>query len=520
MNTESLQKTSEIREPDHEDKHKELLFRIARNILSFFIRHRLIVIILVISFFLRWSLYRGIAPNYFGDSDSYDRGAVSLLQGNSLWSSYPRTPAYPAYLAFVYKLAGIKNRKAVVISQLFILGLLNIMTLYALGVRITGNKIIGALVALSFNLDFIIIQFDFAILTESLSGFLLLLSILMLVKSAQERNLKWTIPSGIVMGITAIVRPAFAPMLAPVFLFFLLGLVFQSKSGMEWKRIVIHSSIYVALSVLPCFIWLKGNQSRGNGFSFSPFMMNAGLTNHVGLYFEKLPDEYAAIRDPYVNIRNERLTTIGGYYRAREKMFSGAQGLGIKTDKEFEKFMTKLCLRLIWDNPKLYWKTFWIAWDMMWANRFLMYFQPPESKESTENLSRLQKKIFWGFWIKNVEAGILQKNWFNKIQFKLFLISAILSSILLWRERRRLMETLLVCAIVLTLSITTNALELSENMRYRVPFQPLVVLICVCGAGLIFIYGARLIFFRKRMDEKPSPKSTSGKRKKSKRATF
>jgi 4-amino-4-deoxy-L-arabinose transferase-like glycosyltransferase len=516
MNTESLQGNGNQREPDDNNKYKRLLSRIGGDIFQFVITHRLIIIILFVSFFLRLSLYTGISPNYFGDSDGYDRGAVNLLQGNSIWSSHPRTPAYPAYLAMVYKAAGIKNWKAVVMSQLFILGLARVWMMYVLGMRLTGNKIIAALAAVLYNLDFMIIEFDFAILTESLSGFLLLLSILLLIKAVEERKLKWTIPSGVVMGITALVRPAFVPLFAPVFLFFIIGLAMNAKPKIFWKPIVLHSAIYILLSITPCFVWLKGNHARGNSFSFSPFMMNAGLTNHVGFYFEKLPDEYAPVRDPYVRLRNERRTTVGGYYRAREKMFTGARQLGVRTEKEFEEFMTKLCLGLIRDHPKSYMKTFLLAWDMMWANRPLIYFQPPESKDSTDNFPRVQKKIFWGFWLRNIEGGILQKKWFNGFQFKLFFLGAVLCIILLWREKSRVLVAILLFAVILTLSITTNALELSENARYRAPFQSLVILICFSGAGIVFAKIAHLIRHRIPRDTIEQRRKKSGKRKKGK----
>lgn len=516
MKTEILKDDGKSPEPNDTNKYKELLTRIGRNIIQFIIRHRLIIIILFVSFLLRLSLYTGIKPNYFGDSDGYDRGAVNILQGNSLWNSHPRTLVYPAYLAIVYKIAGTKNWKAVVISQLFILGLASVWMMYILGMHLTGNRIIAGLVAILYNLDFMIIEFDFAILTESLSGFLLILSILLLIKAIEERKLRWTIPSGAVMGITALVRPAFVPLFAPVFLFFIIAIIINSKPKILWKPIILHSAIYMALSIAPCFAWLKGNHARGNGFSFSPFMMNAGLTNHVGFYFEKLPDEYAAVRDPYVQLRNERRTTVGGYYRVSGKMYAGGRKIGIRTEKEFEEFMTKLCIGLIRDHPKLYMRTFWLAWDMMWANRPLIYFQPPESKDSKENFAELQKKIFWGFWLRNIEARILQKKWFNSLQFKIFILGAILCMILLWRQKRRVRVAFLVFAIVLTLSITTNALELSENARYRAPFEPLVVLTCFSGAGLVLARIAHIIRSRIPRETKESHRTKSGKKKKRK----
>lgn len=514
MNTESLQGSSNGKTPDNKDK--ELSLRIWGKIISFIIKHRIIIIILIISFLLRFSLYIGTAPNYFGDSDGYDRGAVSLLQGNSPWNTYPRTPVYPAYLAVIYKIAGVKNWKAVVISQLFILGLASVWMTYILGMRLTGNKIISSIAAIFYNLDFLIVEFDFAILTESLSGFLLLLSILSVIKAAEVLKMKWTICSGMVMGITALVRPAFVPIIGPAFLFFVIASAIYSKPKILWKFIILHSLIYITLCAVPCFVWLKGNHARGKGFSFSPFMLNAGLTNHVGLYFEKLPDDFAPVRDPYVKMRNERFTTIGGYYRVSDKMFAGARELGIKTEKEFEKFVTKLCIWLIRKYPGLYIETFWYAWDLMWADRPLLYFQPPESKDSKENFSKLGKKIFWGFWIKNIEMRILQKNWFKNMQFKIFLVCMILCFIFLWRERSRLLASFFIFAIVLTLSITTNALELSENARYRAPFQSLVIIVYFSGVSLAFFYIKGMLASRIPEDEKKPYRKKMGKRKKKK----
>lgn len=455
---------------------------------------------LFVALALRMLLYSGIQPNHFPDTDSYDRGALAIMKGGSLWESYPRTPVYPAFLAGIYALAGQKNYKAVIIAQLFVLGLANTAIIYLLAMRIFSEKWFASLTAIFFNMDLMPIIFDFAILTESISAFLLLCSIWLLIRAIEKFSWQRTILAGLFLGIAALVRPAFAPLLPFVFIFFFLGIIFIEKNrgdnsqrsiSPKVKVILLHSFVFLLLSSIPCFVWLNGNRARGKGFSFSPFMLNAGLTNHVGWFFAKLPDEYAPVRDPYLRQLKDRQTAVGGYYRASAKMMEGARKLGVNTERAFEKLVTRLCLRLIKENPGLYLKTFWMAWDFMWGERPLIYFQPENPNKPGGNFSRIKSKFFWGFWFNSIEAGILQKPLWGKWQFKIFLIMSALLITLLRKKPEQFATVILAFSIVMVLAITTNALELSENARYRAPFQPIVFLVCFSGMlhALYFIWG-------------------------------
>jgi len=458
-------------------------------------KHRYIITALTVSLLLRIILYPGIMPNVFPDSDSYDRGARALMKEGAPWGSYPRTPVYPAWLALVYSLAGDKNYQAVVFTQVFLFGLANAAILYFLTMRLTQNQIIATIISVLSNLDFLTVIFDFAILTESMSAFLLLLAILLFLRVVERTSWSRALVAGVVMGMAALIRPAFAPLLIIALPFYAFGCLVQRRKneGQEAKKYWIYRArdmaIFFIISIIPCFVCLYGNKVRGNGFSFSPFMLNAGLTNHVGWFFEKLPEKYAPIRDPYVAIFKERKTTVGGYYRAHAKMMEGAEKLGIKSEREFERIITRLSLQLIRDNPGLYMKTFFMAWDLMWQTRPLIYFQPEKGKSGGDNLARLRVKFFWGFWLEAVEDGILQKEWFGRWQFRLLFIAALLLIFLRRKDTTSCYTAVFIFAIVLFLSITTNAVELSENARYRAPFEPLVLLICISGASLLVKYG-------------------------------
>jgi|GEM_PF-4394284 len=393
------------------------------------------------------------------------------------------------YLAMVYKLAGEKNRNAIAFGQVFVFGLINALILYFLGMQITNNRIISSVCAILYNLDLFTIQFDFAILSESLSSLLLLASLILILTAVKKPSWLWSVFAGFVLGFAALVRPAFVPVLAPCILFFVIYVLFFQKEPVSRIKKLSRISLFVILSVLPCFIWLLGNYRMGKGFSFSPFMLNAGLTNHTGNFFEGLPDKYAPIRDPFIKLRNERKTSIGGYYRVQKEMYQAARKkLGIKTEREFEKLITRLCIKLIKDNPRLYFKTFRFAWEFMWEVRTLVFFESENFQEG-KNFNRIHRKFLWGLWFDKVEIGVLQTERFNKLQFPLFLISAFLVIFLNIKNKDRLIPSCFLFIIIMTLSIFINALEFSENPRYRGPFHPLVLLFCFSCLGMIIKLG-------------------------------
>mgnify|MGYP006287613929 CR=1 FL=1 len=468
--------------------------------------NRLFVVVVILAFFLRLSLFISLSPVLLPDSDSYERSALALKQGNNLWTCYPRTPVYPGFVAFVYSIFGDNNHRAVAGIQILIFGMINTLLIYLLGKRLTSSNITASITAFLVNLDLFAIQFDLTILTESLSGFLLLLSTFLLIKSTDSTTYYLTALAGIITGLMCLVRPAFTPLLGLFFIFFVIVNLINRKQVISWKKIATHVLIFLILAVLPCFIWLKGNHARGKGFSFSPFMLNAGLTNHTGYFFERLPDKYASIRNPYIRNRNKRELVSGTYYRVKDKMFRAAQkNFDIKTERQFEKFITGLNLQLIRENPRAYLKTLGIAWRIMWRERTLIYMQPRNQKDEIRNFAALRKKIFWGFWFRYVEARFLLHPVVRILKFPVYLLGAVFLLIFTFRDKRAFYAAILIVFIVMGLSIMINALELSENSRYRAPYQHLIIMTIIAGYGLCFHWIYSFIMAKLAKTSSPGP---------------
>ncbi len=143
------------------------------------------------------------------DSATYDRMAWDAAQGRRLWpGAFWQPPLYPWLLGLFYTVAGhtLFGARLVQIT----LGSLSCLLLYFVGRRVFGPPT-GNIAAAGMALYGTLIYFDGEILVPTLSIFLLLAGLLLLLRAADagaERPclLLW-LSAGLVLGLAALARP-------------------------------------------------------------------------------------------------------------------------------------------------------------------------------------------------------------------------------------------------------------------------------------------------------------------------
>jgi len=318
-----------------------------------------LVIVAAIAVIERGVLYLLYRPVAYHDTASYRRLADAILKG---WADYDgtRTPGFPLLMT----LAGPDER---VYAAQLVLGLLATLLFFYIGWRVSGRGWFGALVALAHTLNLQQLFFEANLLTESLATFLIAASLVAaawLFHSGHERPL-WQIllmalASGLAAGLATLTRPLFV--FLPLWTaFFLLFFWRTAAPKVRWGAALIAGLTGLAL----IGAWVNFIHQRFGMWGLTN-MTGFHLVQHTGLFFEYVPDEYAAVRDTFIQYREARVAATGEPGNAiwdAIPALSQASGLGLV---QLSNLLTKISIQLILQHPGLYLKGVWEGWLWFW----------------------------------------------------------------------------------------------------------------------------------------------------------
>jgi len=190
------------------------------------------LLLLAVAFRLYGVLSHPAVPS--GDAPDYHRLATGLVEGQGYVNAAGtptawRPPGYPVFLAGIYKIVGINILRATIAQA--ILGGLTVLALIALGAIILGWRcalMAGAIAAVYPAF----IWLPRLLMSENLSLFLLLLSLLSAALYLRTSRIAWMIVFGMLCSLNSLVRGAnlFVPVAVA------LGLLIVQRRN--WKQIV------------------------------------------------------------------------------------------------------------------------------------------------------------------------------------------------------------------------------------------------------------------------------------------
>jgi 4-amino-4-deoxy-L-arabinose transferase-like glycosyltransferase len=395
---------------------------------------------------LRILIFTNYQPILFNDSSGYKEMAVQLKTLN--FSGYIgfRTPVYPLLLM----MGGINDYITWAIQS--ILGITVSILLYLLTLRLTGNRALSFVVGLSYSLSMHALFFETIILTETLTTFLLILSLSLLVAAFDKNSIRLYILTGVGLGLAALTRPLFL-FLIPLVAFFLF---FKLKAN---KGTASHLSQVLGGLLIPVVIlvggWSLFNLAKVDYFGITT-LLGYHLTNHSGAYMQYAPPEYAVIRDIYLKYRANSTSHVNVIYQAYPEM-QLATGLSFS---ELSRVLARMSLQMFKEHPMSYLKYTFRGWDEFW------------------------RPVFWytnyglirGVFLRNIitSLSIIEKSLFFHLN-SIFLLAAAWTIVKAIWKPRIFDFNLLFVLVVLLASIAQAIVEYGDGARFAIPFLPVIL---------------------------------------------
>lgn len=426
-----------------------------------------ILFLMAISFLTRVFIYQNIHTRLHTDSITYlilsDLEAV-------------RTPGYPLFIEliqFINDLFSITPdyMSLLVFVQMFMLGMLNCLLIYILFMTITKNKYFSLAVSLLYNLDYLVMGFEYVILTETLSITLLLLSILFYFRIF-ERKPYMPYAAGLTSSLLLLTRPSFL-------LFFLCLLFFTClvhfraiiKRGFlkQYMRPLI---ILVLFNLVTIGSWSVRNKIRYDYFGVSQ-LLPYQLRHYTNRFFHK-----------YEKDDNEFLNRLADIYLEEN---CNASRFEERLTKEFDlsgpditRLFLKLNIKVILDNPGDYLKQVPEAVSKYYGLYTVHWTVPNQRKLlSKKNLISRTFRFFF-----NAHKLVFTK---LPLQILFLVISPLLLIFLVYKDKKLLHLVILIEGTInynfLVLTLTCNY---GDNMRYRVSVEPLILLIFWASVFMLF----------------------------------
>jgi hypothetical protein len=222
-----------------------------------------------------------------GTYEGYSRDNIDLV----------RTPGYPAFAAAALALGG-GNLAVLALAQV-LLTIGTCAAVYAIGRRAL-NPTAGLAAAWLYALSPTSLFYALTALTETLFAFTLSFAVLLLIRYHQEGGRRWAAASGLLLGLSTLVRPIGVFLIPLAFIFAYLSQTWQSRRQRLFGALFVLGAGYLVL--VP---WQLRNLVVNDTFSLTPvgeatvrnWMVAPGLAEAKGVSREQAVAEIAAAED-------------------------------------------------------------------------------------------------------------------------------------------------------------------------------------------------------------------------------
>jgi hypothetical protein len=418
-------------------------------------KKKALILLAIVCVLVRLFVWLSFNPIQFADTKEYEGHALCIktlyASKDSLPRAGDRTPLYPLLI-----LACGFNRGLIWFVQ-SVMGVAIAFILFGLAYRDTRNVAVSFFVSLWYTLSPNLIYLEPLVLSETLSGFLIILSVLATVRilDAQGFTPGRYVCLGLVVALAGLTRPNLLT-IAPIYLALILFQRYAWASG-RLQRLKASAGYAIPIVVL-MLAWCTCTW-RAVGVFAPTTITGYSLSQHSGGFIEYAPDRYATIRDIYVKYRAER-TKVGKshgnvIWEAYREM-RDATGL---SHAELSRELRNMSIGLFVRHPLLYLKSVFKAWAQFWDAPCLCFLEGLKFKPLIPTFHYL--------FLAHRCMDILIN--FSFLAISLYALCALV--------RRRKLDgwgfRLLLIAIILAESVGQALVEFAENGRYALPFQPL-----------------------------------------------
>ena len=325
---------------------------------------------LTVAILMRIVLWLTYSPVSYSDTPSYRRLAESILEAFFRYDG-TRTPGYPAFLAFV----GADG--SVWVAQMA-LGVLVSLVLFYLGRRLSGRGWFGALLALAHTANLGQLFFEANLLTETLTTFLLAVAFVglyWLLRGPDRRHWMLSVGIGLVVSLALLTRPLFVylPVWVGLFILFPGGAPYIVNRRHTWKINLVRVVSFSIPVVVLVGGWVLFIHQRFGDWGLTT-MTGYHLVQHTGSYFEYVPDEYAILRDTYIQYRDAKIAATGTQTNTIWEAIPELSRVSGLNFYDLSRTLAHVSTSLIREHPDLFLQNVAQGWWMFW--RAPVYWSP------------------------------------------------------------------------------------------------------------------------------------------------
>ena len=415
------------------------------------------IVVAAFAVFIRLIGLLSYEPYVESDFSGFQQTAEFLLSGNALHYEGVRPPGYPLLLL----LCGMDFHIIWIVQC--VLGVAVALMLFDIASLMTHRLTIPLIVGLSYSVSLNMLFFEATIMSEAFSTFIIVLLMWVAVRISRDANkagiAKFAF-AGFLAGFAALTRPLFLFLTPLLFVYFFWQLAGEQRRS-SFRKLALLSFALPAMVLIVG--WSVVNRITVNYFGVTT-LTGFNLSNHSGGFMELAPDEYASVRDIYLDHRKRNIELDGNHtmtiWRAIPEM-EAKTGLSYG---DLSSRMTKLSMRLFAEHPLLYLASVSKAWLIFW--KVTIYWIPEKIKY---------------MHMANVIAIVWQPERYILLlaNFLFLTASARQAYLLVFRKATAEPAVLLIGSVVLVASILQALMEYGENARYAIPFEPLVMLMVV-----------------------------------------
>lgn len=447
--------------------------------------------LIAVSVVFKWSVWQQ-TPQIFNDTPGYIVPAIGVLTGRGYGAQENgfRTPTFPIFLALILAPldhtslnnctdahravcigqaandAGGKLALRVIVLANILFGLGITLLLYTIGWQLTGSTAVAILFGAGYAWNVTTAYWEISLLTESITGFLLLLSLYLALWA--RPGTRTNVALGIILALLALCHPLFL-------LYWILPAGYLMAGYWRERRLrllrfvapvlLIPLASLAAWSTFNYFVNGEWTPSTVSGYV---------LIQTVMPVIQNAPQGYDGITQTLVGYRDAQIrqtgNATGAVFRAWRDMMN-ATGL---TFSQVANKLTALSMYLMWNYPLAYVQSVGESWRRFWDFAFYHYNPVPLGPASfaAQFANRqLQNGLNILFWISS-----------------LFVVGM---ALLQTRSRHAVMSTQTLAFLALLVvtvwfaAVFSSLTNLGDNARYRVTVMPLQYA-TITAAGWLF----------------------------------
>lgn len=426
---------------------KKLYFKILNRPLLSLLIYGVLLRLLIFVFYNSITIYP--------DSKGYIDLSNFILNLSLEHYSGGRTPGFPMLIA----LAG-GNLYLTVFFQILI-GLFNIALIYYFIKLKTKDKVLSFWITFISSSFLHILFFEFAILTETLTLFLVLFTFWFIEKFKllkPNTSVKYYLLLSVILSCLYFTKPLFIYFPVGFFIFYIV-----KNYHFGFRRILLKGTVLLILPMLSFYSWCSLNE-KNIGYFTSSYFLGINLSQTATPFFEKVPEEDKLIRDIFIKHRE-----LNPKYKSDDKnpmtVWFAWNELRQKTklsDPDLSHELGRISIELFKKYPDLYLKQVFFSWKDFWGSSLFFW------RTGYFNNGFVEK---WSYrlWYSFQQYLMVLIN----ILFLLFTIKKIYRFI---QSKFKIFDSdLLLVAIIISGSVAQALVTYGSNSRFCVPFFPLIV---------------------------------------------